>query len=104
MSRKIILRLGETRRKVNRPRKISPSMAKASQISPQMVGKKARITANRVPRCRTMEKKAPLSPERPVKYWKMERCPELDTGRNSVSPWIIPCRIACHTDIRCLLM
>ena len=35
----------------------------------------------------------------PISSLKIIRCPELDTGRNSVRPWTIPRRIACHQSI-----
>ena len=35
----------------------------------------------------------------PSSSLKIIRCPELDTGRNSVKPWTMPRRIACHHSI-----
>ena len=54
-------------------------------------------TATSVPACSRMENKKLESPEVPVKYWNRERCPEDETGRNSVSPCRTPCRKAWKT-------
>ena len=39
------------------------------------------------------------SPSTPSSSLKIIRCPELDTGRNSVSPWTMPRSTACHHSI-----
>ena len=64
---------------------------------------KNKKTASKVPRCNIMSKTtSSLPPETKslcVKYlYKLEvktRCPELDTGKNSVKPCIKPIIIAC---------
>jgi hypothetical protein len=47
--------------------------------------KKKIITERSVPKCNTTDK-AISSPERPKILWAITRCPELDTGKNSVKP------------------
>ena len=39
------------------------------------------------------------SPSTPSSSLKIMRCPELDTGRNSVRPWMMPRSNACHQSI-----
>ena len=47
---------------------------------------KATKTAASVPRWSTSESTSAASPLTPVTCWTTDRCPELETGRNSVSP------------------
>src|ERR671916_1030435 len=59
---------------------------------------KYETTATRVPMCNATSKERPnLSWSNPKKYCPNKRCPELDTGRNSVSPCTIPSTIACRS-------
>src|SRR5918998_4523204 len=59
---------------------------------------KYETTATRVPMCNATSKDRPnLSWSNPKKYCPNKRCPELDTGRNSVSPCTIPSTIACRS-------
>lgn len=74
-------------------------MLKSSKISCQMVCRKAMNTAMSVPRWSIREKKTPDSPLCPVKCWKRDRCPELDTGKNSVRPCKTACKNASMYDI-----
>ena len=71
---------------LNFPVKISLSMHPSSLMSAQMVSRKAMNTATSVPRCRMAEKNRPFSSVLPKICWYSARCPELETGRNSVSP------------------
>ena len=48
------------------------------------------MTANSVPRWSITEKDTEVSELTPVKYCHSERCPEEETGKNSVSPCRIP--------------
>ncbi len=90
----IILRSGFMVFHLNFPVKISLSIRKASNISFFILSQKAAKTAASVPKWNTIVIVTAPSPSRPVKCWNSERCPELDTGRNSVSPCNIPCKIA----------
>src|SRR5918997_1698531 len=55
-------------------------------------------TATSVPMWSATSKESPnRSWSSPRKYWPSRRCPELDTGRNSVSPCTIPSTIACRS-------
>ena len=49
-------------------------------------------TEMRVPRCRSTSKNSPpLSAlRRPKKFWSRDRCPELEMGKNSATPWTKP--------------
>ena len=92
-----IRRLGDMFLAEKRPVKRSRSRENASRIRSAMVRRKTMNTAISVPAWSRMEKRNPVSPLFPVKYWKRERCPELDTGRNSVRPCRTPCRNASNT-------
>ena len=73
----------------NLPVKISFIVRKNSFIIPQIVGKNAIKTARSVPKCSTTEVIRVFSPIF-IKCWATDRWPELETGRNSVSPCIMP--------------
>ena len=60
--------------------------------------RKYRSTAAIVPSCVTAVNAAPGSSQ-PRNAGTMRRCPVLEIGRNSVSPWTIPRTIASSSDI-----
>ncbi|CCY74031.1 unknown [Eubacterium sp. CAG:115] len=70
----------------NFPVKMSPIVRKNSFIMPHIVPQNATKTAASVPRWSTSESTSAASPLTPVTCWTTDRCPELETGRNSVSP------------------
>ena len=98
-----ILREGDILRASKRRVTRSTRRESPSQNSSQIVRQKTMQTAISVPACRTIENRNPVSLLFPVKYWKSERCPELETGRNSVNPWISPCRNASKMVMKKLL-
>ena len=91
-----ILRRGCIFLKENFPRKISATASPNSATSPHICLQKAMNTAASVPQCSKIVNIRPISAENPVKCCTSERCPELETGRNSVSPCTIPWISASH--------
>ena len=57
------------------------------------------MVASTVAKCTVTVKSRKPSASAPTISLKIIRCPELDTGRNSVRPWTMPRRTACHQSI-----
>lgn len=66
--------------------------------SRQMSFRYTNTTATRVPRWSMMSNRMPGS-SMPNRCLEMDRCPLLETGRNSVAPWMIPWMMASKTVI-----
>ena len=73
------------REQLPEPEETIPKKKRKSASRGEKEAPKAIKTATSVPRCSTIEIRRLSSPTF-IKCWATERCPELETGRNSVKP------------------